>query len=470
MEPSAKTPDDGTVESLAERFRSASTPSETFDLGLKLAGRLQSDFRLAEVSEVLLKVQPLAKGFEQEAAVHAGLGRCYSSQSQYEKAVFNYEQVIVKLSGQPDSLVLFNAYNALATIYYLQGYLEWAENFCHGGQMVLDQRAGQCGLEMDSARASMFHVRGLIGQALGRQEAAEEDYRKEVEMLKPHNVPGKLWAAYNNIGGICKSQGKIIEAIEAYRTALGLAEVSNRWGELVCHYNLGETDFNLGSDQQAVRHLEKSLEINRSVANRIWDVWCLTCLGKIRQSQERYPEAKEKYRAAQSIAAETGSKSGEARVLVELASLKLQQGDHSGAQESLDQAIRLNSQTGKDHGTRFQVLQASIWLEQARPAASGEKAGLIEQALLLLSKLALSPILVEDEDTIWPIELLLEMRMLEADLHLLNGNKTKAVVHIKEAAAAAEEFAGKFEPEQKASFLGKPQLRKIYALNKELEG
>jgi hypothetical protein len=90
MEPSAINPDNGTVETLMERFRAATSPSETFDLGLQLAGHLQSDFRLAEVAEVLLKVQPLAKGFEQEAAVHAGLGRCYSSQSQYQKAVFNY--------------------------------------------------------------------------------------------------------------------------------------------------------------------------------------------------------------------------------------------------------------------------------------------------------------------------------------------------------------------------------------------
>jgi protein O-mannosyl-transferase len=104
------------------------------------------------------------------------------------------------------------------------------------------------------------------------------------------NVYPDNWVAHNNLGDALDRDGKTMEAIDHYRTALQI-----RPGYANAHYNLGNTLASIGNKEEALHHFQVALTIYPEFAEAYSNA------GVMLAGKKRYLEAKEHFLKALAI-------------------------------------------------------------------------------------------------------------------------------------------------------------------------
>ncbi len=449
------------TDALTDSLAKESSPEEKFAQGMKLFD--QADFRGHNDQALLLldELEKIAVTEDKKTSVLIKRGAHFLRQSRFEEAAVYLEQAIIKLSSQPDSLDLFHAYRNLAWIYFRQGYIERARSFSDGAQMVLEMRAGQDTPELQSARASLYHILGLIESSSGEHNTAIKYYDQEIEILEQLGEEERLSPVYNNLSGIYKTKGMFAKALEYQIKSFKLAEQSGEMLSMAisCN-NLGEIYYALGKYEQSAQYYQWYLEINNKIKNRVGDAFGYAGLGRIHQSNDNFKKAKEQFEKALAAAREVKSKGKEASILSEKAELYCRWNKLDKATECLDRAIKISIEIERFNTQRHQVLNAKITM--IRGFTEGKK-DLLEKARDTLLDVISHPIIIEDEEAISEIEVEIETHFYLAKIYHALNEKGSALEHISKATELVEIIAEQLKVELKNSFLQKREVGETYS-------
>lgn len=448
------------IEMPTESFSKEGSPDEKFAKGMNLFD--QADFRGHNDQAMLLldELDKIASTDDQKTSVLIKRGAHFLRQSRFEEAAVYLEQAIIKLSSRPDSLELFHAYRNLAWIYFRQGYIERARSFSDGAQMVLEMRAGQDTTELQSAKASLYHILGLIESSSGEHNTAIKYYDQEIEILEQQGEEERLGPVYNNLSGIYKTKGMFAKALEYQIKSFKLAEQSGEMLSMAisCN-NLGEIYYTLGKYEQATQYYQWYLEINGKIKNRVGDAFGYAGLGRIYQSNDNFKNAEDHFEKALAAAKEVKSKGKEASILSEKAELYCRWNKLDKAIECLDRAIKISIEIERFNTQRHQVLNAKIAMIRG---LAEDKKDLLEKARNMLLDVISRPIIIEDEEAVSEIELEIETNFYLAKTYHALKQKDPAVEHIDRAVELVETISGQLKAEFKEGFLQKRDIREIY--------
>jgi tetratricopeptide (TPR) repeat protein len=459
---------DPDISLLLASYQKAMVPMEKFAASVRLFD-LADAKGYREQSEIILnELEKNAYTDEQRNIVLIKRGENLLRQSRFEEAVVHLEKAIVGLSQTPDSLDLFHTYRNLAWIYFRQGYLERARSFTDGAALVLEMRAGQTDRQTASARASLFHILGLIDSTVGEHDRAIEYYDQEIGLLEELGERARTGSVYNNLSGIYKAKGMFAKALELQLKSFEMAEQT---GELLsvaisCN-NLGEIYHALGKYQPAREFYDRYLEINKKINNLVGDAFGHAGLGRICQSTGDHQQAEKEFAKALKVAGEVRGRGKEAGILAEMAELYLDWGQPEKAVVCLDKAIQISLEIERFNTHRHQVLNAKIIISRA--LAQGPDRALLAKARNLLADVLSRTIIVEDEEAVSAIELEIDAwySLAKTDDHL--GDAARARENIAKAIEKIDSITGQLEPELKESFLARKEINEVYELKRQLD-
>jgi predicted O-linked N-acetylglucosamine transferase (SPINDLY family) len=183
-----------------------------------------------------------------EALDHHRAGRLHEAAQLYQK-------VLKANPGQADALYLLGA------IAHQTGYHAQAVELCRRALAAAP----------DDARC--YNVLGLALMELGKDAEAEDSFQKAIAIDNNPEV-------YNNLGTLCKKQGRLDDAIAAYRRALARSPAYAN-----AHYNLGNAYRDRKEMESAAECFQQALSCNPEHAN------ALVGLGQALQALRRAGEA-----------------------------------------------------------------------------------------------------------------------------------------------------------------------------------
>lgn len=463
-----KFPDDTDLTARLESYRQTTVPMDKFTAGISLFELLDAKGYKEQSAVILDDLEREAYTDEQRNIVLIKRGENLLRQSRFEAAVVYLEKAIVGLSGKPDSLDLFHAYRNLAWVYFRQGYLERARSFTDGAGLVLEMRTGKTDRDTTSARASLYHILGLIDSTVGEHDRAIEYYDQEIELLEKLGEGARTGSVYNNLSGIYKARGMFARALEFQLKSIQMAEQT---GELLsvaisCN-NLGEIYYTLGKYRPAREYYNRYLEINKKINNLVGDAFGHAGLGRICQSTGDHQQAEKEFGQALKVAGEVKGRGKEASILAEMAELYLAWGQPEQAVHCLDKAIQISLEIERFNTHRHQVLNAKIIISRA--LAAGPDRALLAKARDLLADVLSRTIIVEDEEAVSAIELEIDALYNLAKTYHYLGDAARAKENIAKAIEKIDSITEQLEPELKESFLARREFREVLEWKAMLE-
>jgi tetratricopeptide (TPR) repeat protein len=454
---------------LQARFDRERDPAEKYAAGLALADALSNQGKRDQAIAVLNQVKSLARDDHAEATALIRLADACSKKSDYEGAVGNLEDAVVKLSAAPDSLELLDVYLQIATIYWRQGYIERTRSFLDGALLVMQLRQGRTGPEQDRARADLLHVQAIVEGSTGNQEGAIRHYREEIGLLEALGDRAKLGAAYNNLSGLNKAQGRLAAALEHQLKAMDIAEqVGEPLAIAISCNNLGEIYFELGCQDKALPYYRLYMDLNKKIANRIGDAFGNAGLARIYQERGEFQKAEQFFLDALAIAREVKSGGREANVLSDLAELYCDWARPDKATAALDEAIRISIDLQLFNTQHHQVLAARILCLESLSWLGRERYARQAQARTILEGVLKGPIVLEYEDAGSAVDLELECHLLLAAIHRAQGRAVEAAGHDEQAIELANTFAAQFPDDIRKTYLSRGRVRAINKLRDEI--
>ncbi|HBE73474.1 MAG TPA: hypothetical protein DDW31_05240 [candidate division Zixibacteria bacterium] len=464
--------DDPRAAELIDNFERAAAGEERLEAGYLLAEHLASSGRNDQARQALEIAREYAKTERQQAAFLRREAELLFRESRFEEAAQTLERAIVMLGGTPEPMELFRTYRLQAMVYFRQGYLERARSFGDGAQAILSTvREGPGREETELAWAELHHLTALLDGASGNHDGAVLHYDREIDILEGLGRNDRLGSVYNNISGLLKTRGNLARALEYQLRSYQLA---SQGGDLLsvaisCN-NLGEIYHGLGDLGHSLEYYKKYLELNKRISNRVGDAFGLAGLGRISMAQGDLAGAEGHFREALDVAREVKSLGREASLLAELCDLLCRQRRHQEAGNALDRAVAICLETQAFSTQRHQLLEARIKLSQAANAADRERSRLLAQARTMVEGALAGPIAIEDEEPVTERDLEREARLLLAEISRIEGRDDRAREEAGRAWAIVEKTLEMLPDKYRPQYLGKPEIRAVEALRKQLEG
>ena len=216
-------------------------------------------------------------------------------------------------------------------------------------QRVLDYLRYQPGTEWTSKNiALMYHQLGNTAQLRGRQDEADDWYRKSLTIKKELGDRPGIAVTYHQLGNVAEARGRLDEADEWYRKSLAIKEslVGDRPGMASTYHQLGVTAHRGGRLDEADGWYRKSLAINEKLGNRPGMASDYHQLGMTVQRRGRLDEADEWYRKSLAIEEELGNRPGMASTYHQLGVTAQARGRLDDADDWYRRAIQIREELG----------------------------------------------------------------------------------------------------------------------------
>ncbi len=186
------------------------------------------------------------KAYQNNAYYYERLGECYRRQSKLEKAIGAYERSVEISPNQP------YVYEQLMRICNSKIYetedLTWYER----GKMYGEKLVAANNI------AYNYWLRGLLHLRACGYEAAEQDFKKAIEMEES-------WEHYNDLGCVYKYTGRFEEAVECFKKAMALKDQAE---DYLAQRNLGDTYERMGKLQEALECYQQLRQLYEGLPDR----------------------------------------------------------------------------------------------------------------------------------------------------------------------------------------------------------
>ena len=448
---------------LTERYARSAGDAKRLPLGLHLASALGEKGSYLEAIRVLQEILPAARTKEERAQVLRKRGWINLRLSQYDKA-YQFLGEALELLSASNSLDLFGVYYDIAWMFYRQGYIENARNYCDGARQVLAGLVAGDARAASQAQLDLLHITALIEAADGNHEAAAAHLAAEIATHRASGDQYRLAGACNKLASVTMATGDVIKALEYQAQA---HDVSQRSGEVfrlaLSHKNYGDIYYVIGDLDRSLEHYRESLRIAQEIHNRLGEVFAGAGIGKVLGCRGDCQAAARQMESALAAARELGNRDRETCILVDLAEVHCLCRRAADAMSCLESADGIEAQRGQQHSPRHQLVKARALLLR-RTRVDNDQAGQIAEQLLA------APIRIDDEEMVSVPELRIAARLVRAEVLRRRGQADQAKTEAAAAAADIDAFCAPLDPGQQALFRAKPAIAEVEALRRQPAG
>lgn len=212
-------------------------------------------------------------------------GIAFTIQSDYHKAIDNFENACEMYASVDDSNGISTSYNALGIANYYQGNLE-TSIYWYKKSIEIDRK-----LNSDDVKSSYLNIGSTYGE-LGAYDDAIKYYKKALYMNVVKKDSSGISGCYNNIGTLYSEQGNFPLALQNYNKSLHINEKLRDSSALILDYNNIGIIFKKRSNyKKALEYYQKSLTISRSIGDKKAVNHTTMNIGIIYINQQKYEKA-----------------------------------------------------------------------------------------------------------------------------------------------------------------------------------
>lgn len=323
----AKTPDLWSLRTLELSFEINLTPALPVDSWMTsssesntLGGSSLSEKR-SEIERLLAQLK-VANPDEKQLLVniHQQLGRIYFSISEYQKALFHFENSLKINREIGDEAVEGLMLNNISQIYRAKGDYQLGLEYLKKSLNIRQQIGDKVG------EGFTLNNIGQIYSAWGDYKTAKDYLEKSLKIWQ--EIGDRLGEAtsLNNLAAIAAAQGNYQLAQEYLEKSLNLHQgSSHQKGEGDTLNNLATIAYSKGDFQTALEYFEKSLSIMQEIGDKTGESVILNNIGQIHNVEGDFETALEYFEKSLIIQHEIGDNAGMIPTLHNLALIALKQ-------------------------------------------------------------------------------------------------------------------------------------------------
>jgi tetratricopeptide (TPR) repeat protein len=183
---------------------------------------------------------------------------------------------------------------------------------------------------------------GLMNRRMGKWEAAENNYRGSLDLIRATDDPIKLASAYNNLGFIVGLRSDYERALRYCRQALKLQEVLNlRYDSGRTHNTMGIIYRGKDDYLSSLEHTNQAIAIFREFKDKRWLSRAYCERGATKWHMHQLPEADADLEKSYQLSEEIGLTSVQVVILHRKGHVAWELGNVSGAEEHFNESARL---------------------------------------------------------------------------------------------------------------------------------
>lgn len=306
----------------------------------------------------------------------------YQMMSNYSKALFYLDKAseLMQNSSEEDKIDLELE---LAWIKYLTGdYLEAKEITLRAIQRIKNQSS----IRSKELLSRIYNQLGTIYSHLGDIDASFEAYNKALkicEILEDEKGKGVI---LNNISGYFSSKGDYYNAIKYLERSLEIdLKTGSMLSRAICTYNIGENLLELGEFEKADEKFDEYLSINARINNILGNGYGNWGKGRIFLQTGDYEKAELYLKKAYEIFNSLGARSLKLGVALTLSELEIERGNFEKANEKIKE-LKTQLEEIEEKAGVIECYLALIWsrLKQGLLESNIE---LFKEAHLMLNEL-----------------------------------------------------------------------------------
>lgn len=302
------------------------------------AGRLEHGY--ATLSHALQLSQ--LHGTERNLAlVLSALGHVTRLMGRYEESLAYYTNALENARKTTEKVLLARALSGLAGIALYQRRLADARRLCTESLDIKRALANIHGIAGD------LHNLAVVASWEGANCEAQGYYLEALDLNR--RIGNHLWEAANlsGLGGILYEMGHFDEAKECFKRAQAIViDGEHKMLVAVCQYHFGCVAFATEDYEDAQRHFEEGIQLNRAIGAKAWVGVCLYHMGELQRELGDKEAAKRCLSEALAIGNEIGDPNISSSALTNSALLAMATGKSAEAEVCLHRALRLASGVG----------------------------------------------------------------------------------------------------------------------------
>jgi tetratricopeptide (TPR) repeat protein len=331
----------------------------------------------------LKKVKPNEKQLLEN--IHQQLGRLYFSVSDYQKALFHFEnslkinQEIGDRAGEGTTL------NNISQIYDARGDYQTALHYLERSLKIVEEIDDINGKAL--LLANIGHLRTIKGDFKNALKDYEKSYKimqetgnKAGQAVALVNISGiyralgdyqqaldyieealkiqleigdktSLGITFNNISQIYHARGNFKKALEYLQQALNIQqEIGDKRGMGATLNNIAIAHHVARDYQSSLKYLDQALRIQNEIGDKMGTSTTLSNISQVFDAVGKYQDALKVLQIALTIQQEMGDKVGEACTLNNISSIYRAKGDYQHATEFVEKALNVQKEIGDKAG------------------------------------------------------------------------------------------------------------------------
>ncbi|WP_136313625.1 tetratricopeptide repeat protein [Actinomyces procaprae] len=226
-----------------------------------------------------------------------------------------------------------------------RGDYEQAEEHYHHSLKIKEQLGNQAGI------ASAHHQLGILAQNRGDYEQAEKHYHHSLTVFERLGDQASIATTHHQLGNLSYLRGDYQQAEKHYHHSLKIKQqLGDQAGIASAHHQLGMLAQNRGDYEQAEKHYQRSLAVFERLGDQAGIAATHHQLGMLAQNRGDYEQAEKHYHHSLKIAEQLGDQAGIATTHGQLGNLSYLRGDYQQAEEHYHHSLKIAEQLGDQAG------------------------------------------------------------------------------------------------------------------------
>ncbi|MEQ8905353.1 tetratricopeptide repeat protein [Ekhidna sp.] len=235
------------------------------------------------------------------AAAYQAQGILHFYQSNYDSAIWNYNEAYNTAIKLQDSVLIGAMLNNIGQTYVNAAKYDTAIELMIQSRQIRDQIG-------DERITSSINNIGNAYFKMGDFDRALDYYKEAAELKEKYGQTLSLSNTLNNIGIILKNQGKSEEAIPYYHKSLDIAEEYDDRNKLAnAHNNIGTLYLDIDDFEKSEFHLKKSIDLKKEMGDKAGLYNSYNTYAELLSETNRFSEALQYIRLAELLEEQIGT-------------------------------------------------------------------------------------------------------------------------------------------------------------------
>lgn len=352
---------------LARHYEIAEEPQEALDYYIKAGEKAESMFANEDAIEMYERAMDLAdetgKKEIERVEIIEKIANAYSLLGEYEDTREYLEKALELIEDEEKAKIR----RKIALTYKEQGSHDEVIECVDKG--ISNQE------ETTSETCRLLSLKGWAYMKIGEHELAEEQFKKEKELLDEIEEDKVRGQVYHDLGTLSLRRGNLEKGIEKLKQAIQIREEVEDKEELQKSYNnIGGAYVYNGNIQKGEEYFRKSLEVCEEIGHTHGTSSSYHNLADMQMRKGKLTDARSKFNKSLDIAEKIGDVQGIANAHTNLAEVYTKLGELKKSEEHLEKSQEIRKDMGDKYWTSVDTsIKATIHLKKGEFKKAEEK-------------------------------------------------------------------------------------------------